>query len=555
MQLTPNNSKALIVLAVMTISVIACAWMLGAKPLGDHESYVSVTAREMLKSGDWVVPTYNGELRLQKTPLNYWFVATIAKFTGRVDEIAARLPSVLCAMLSVGAILYFVSRQLTFRIAVIAALIWSTSLAFVRYGHSARPEMALTCFVTIAFLAFYSAMLATQRKKQKIYMLVFWLSFALAMLAKGPAPLPLILVPLFLYFLIFRRWKLLPKTLPIAGTIIFLVIVLAWPVCVMARLAALTGDGQIISNITFWKREFVSRFMGSYAAGNKPFYYYSYVMFQYMLPWAPFVPIALAAPFYRVWGKKQETLLFLWLWFVADIVVMSVSGGKRMHYILPAMPAMAILSGVLFEDMVFSRQAYTAMFSRNLLLFYAGAIVAGVLGVGSYYRLEPQFIRPTIILGVLALIMLSVVLILFTRKKNTHACVAIFAGYCVLLALAFKFFLIPYSSTRYVRPFAREVAAQVPATDNLTAYHDVASRLVHYFGREVPIAQDISQAQERYQQGDWILAMGRFADELINGPGFETYRAWENAMRIKGKVVAGTLFHRPQAHFVVDPCQ
>jgi 4-amino-4-deoxy-L-arabinose transferase-like glycosyltransferase len=544
MESTPNNSKALIVSAVMAVSAIACGWMLDAKPLDDHESYVAVTAREMLQSGDWVVPTCNGELRLQKTPLNYWFVATIAKFTGRVDETAARLPSVFCAILSVGAILYFVSRQLTFRIAVIAALIWSTSIGFVRYGRSARPEMALTCFVTIAFLSFYSAMLTTRRTRQKIYMLVFWLSFALAMLAKGPAPLPLIFVPLFLYFLIFRRWKLLPKTLPIAGTIIFLVIVSAWPVCVMTRLAASTGDGQTLG---FWKREFIDRFMGSYAAGNKPFYYYSHVIFQYMLPWAAFVPIALAAPFYRVWGKKQETMLFLWLWFVADIVVMSISGGKRIHYVLPAMPAMAILSGVLFEDMVFSRQAYTAMFARNLLLFYAGGIVAGAVGGGCYARLDPQFIRPTIILGTLVLIMLGVVLILFTRKKNARACVAIFAGYCVLLTVAFKVFLIPYSSTRHVRPFAREVAARISATENLTAYHDVASRFVYYFGRKVPIAQDISQAHERYQQGDWILATGETVDELATDGRFERVRLWENAIRSKGRIVAGALFHRPDA--------
>ncbi len=544
MESPPNNSKALIVSAVMAVSAIACGWMLDAKPLDDHESYVAVTAREMLQSGDWVVPTCNGELRLQKTPLNYWFVATIAKLTGRVDETAARLPSVFCAILSVGAILYFVSRQLTFRIAVIAALIWSTSIGFVRYGRSARPEMALTCFVTIAFLSFYSAMLTTRRTRQKIYMLVFWLSFALAMLAKGPAPLPLIFVPLFLYFLIFRRWKLLPKTLPIAGTIIFLVIVSAWPVCVMTRLAASTGDGQTLG---FWKREFIDRFMGSYAAGNKPFYYYSHVIFQYMLPWAAFVPIALAAPFYRVWGKKQETMLFLWLWFVADIVVMSISGGKRIHYVLPAMPAMAILSGVLFEDMVFSRQAYTAMFARNLLLFYAGAIVAGAVGGGCYARLDPQFIRPTIILGTLVLIMLGVVLILFTRKKNARACVAIFAGYCVLLTVAFKVFLIPYSSTRHVRPFAREVAARISATENLTAYHDVASRFVYYFGRKVPIAQDISQAHERYQQGDWILATGETVDELATDGRFERVRLWENAIRSKGRIVAGALFHRPDA--------
>jgi 4-amino-4-deoxy-L-arabinose transferase-like glycosyltransferase len=547
MELRQNKSKALIVLAVMVVSATTSGWMLIAKPLGDHESYVAVTAREMLQSGDWVVPTYNGQPRLEKTPLNYWLVALVAGFTGRVDEVAARLPSMLCAMLSTAAVLYFVNRWLGFVTAVISALIWSTSLAFVRYGHSARPEMALTCFVTIAFLAFYSAMQTQQRKRQVAYILIFWASFGVAMLAKGPAPLPLILTPLFLYFLIFRQWKTLPKLLPISGVIIFLLIVLPWPALLANRLTQAAGE---TGTIAFWKREFVDRFMGSYAAGNKPFYYYSYVMLQYMLPWSVFVPMALAAPFYRVWGEKQKTMLFLWLWFVADIVVMSISAGKRMHYILPAVPAMAILTGILFEDMVFSRQAYTARFARNLLLFHAGVLIAGAVGIPRYDGLEPQFIDPTILMAVLALIVLGVVLILFARGKNAYACVAVFAGYCVLLMAAFAAFLIPYSSTRHVRPFARDVAAQVGPTDNLTAYRDVASRFVHYFGKKVPVATDMSQAYQRYQQGHWILATGKFVDDLASDGRFETARVWADAMRSKGRVVAGAVFHR--SHTVLD---
>jgi len=541
------TKKAVAVCCVLLISAITGGWKLSAKPLGDHESYVAVTAREMLQSGDWVVPTYNGQPRLEKTPLNYWLVALVAKFTGRVDEVAARLPSVLCAMLSTAAVLYFVNRWLGFRTAVISALIWSTSLAFVRYGHSARPEMVLTCFVTIAFLAFYSAMQTQQRKRQVAYMLIFWTSFGVAMLAKGPAPLPLILAPLFLYFLIFRQWKTLPKLLPISGVIIFLLIVLPWPALLANRLTQAVGE---TGTTAFWKREFVDRFMGSYAAGNKPFYYYLYVMLQYMLPWSVFVPMILVAPFYRVWGEKQKTMLFLWLWFVADIVVMSISGGKRMHYILPAVPAMAILAGILFEDMVFSRQAYTARFARNLLLFHAGALAAGVVGAPVYAAVNRQLIGSTILMAALTLTTLGAVLILFTRKKNAYACVAVFAGYCVLLMVAFAAFLIPYSSTRHVRPFARDVAAQVPPTDDLTAYHDVASRFVHYFGKKVPVAADMSQAYQRYRQGHWILATGKFVDDLASDGRFETARVWADAMRSKGRVVTGAVFHR--SHTVLD---
>lgn len=88
----------------------------------------------MLQTGDWVVPIYNGEVRIQKTPLNYWLVALTGKITGHIDELSVRAPSVILAILSTAAILYFVNRLLGFKTAVMSALIWSTSIGFVRYG-------------------------------------------------------------------------------------------------------------------------------------------------------------------------------------------------------------------------------------------------------------------------------------------------------------------------------------------------------------------------------------------------------------------------------------
>ena len=125
---------------------------------------------------------------------------------------------------------------LSFRIAVLSAAVWATSLGYIRYSHNARPEMALTFFVTLSLLSFYSAIMANSRKKQVIYALIFWVSFGLANLAKGPAPLPLVLIPLFFYVAIFRRWKELPRFLPIIGTIVFLAIVLPWPLAIAHKL-------------------------------------------------------------------------------------------------------------------------------------------------------------------------------------------------------------------------------------------------------------------------------------------------------------------------------
>ena len=63
----------------MAFAIVAAFWTLSDGALNNHECLVSVTAREMLETGDWVLPRFNGEVRLQKTPLCYWLVASVAK--------------------------------------------------------------------------------------------------------------------------------------------------------------------------------------------------------------------------------------------------------------------------------------------------------------------------------------------------------------------------------------------------------------------------------------------------------------------------------------------
>jgi len=182
--------KKLIVIATLSLSAIISFWMLPDMSLRSHECYVSVTAREMLQSGDYLWPTMNGEPRLQKTPLCYWLVAGFGKLTGNIDELSARLPSALFAFLSAVAILYYLSQWLSLRIAALSTAVWSTSYAYIRCSHRARPDMVMAFFVILCLLSFYSIVISKKRYQQVIYGLIFWVSFALANLAKGPAPVP-----------------------------------------------------------------------------------------------------------------------------------------------------------------------------------------------------------------------------------------------------------------------------------------------------------------------------------------------------------------------------
>jgi 4-amino-4-deoxy-L-arabinose transferase-like glycosyltransferase len=534
--LNDKKGRAVLVAGVLALSAISAGWTLSIDTLDNHECFVSVTSREMLQSGNWVLPTFNGQPRLQKTPLSYWLVATIAKVTGRVDEFAARLPSAVFAVLSVCAIIYFVSQWLSLRTALVCAGVWATSFGYVRYSHNARPEMTLTFFVALCFLSFYSAITAQSRKRQIAYMIVFWVSFGLGNLAKGPAPIPLVGVPLVIYIAITKQWRLIRKMLPVWGVLIFLAIMLPWPIAAAYK---------VNWDIVIWKREFVDRFFGDYASGNKPFFYYLPQMFMFIAPWVVFLPMAIVSPFYRVWNEKRPVMQFLWVVFVVDLAFLMLSGGKRQHYIMPMMPVMAVLIGILLDDMMFERTAFTVKQAKGALKMHIAAaflLAAGLVayGVGWWRQFLPAVLTTAGVIVVVAL----VVAVLFARNRPGPACGCIFGGLVAVIMIVFVGFINPLDYNKPSRRFSVAVAQMVPPTDNVVAYKSVSPRFVHYFGRPVLEIQDSSELDRFYQEGCWIAAFGKDLDELLKTWRFELVYMKQGVERHKSNPVAGGLFHK-----------
>jgi len=525
--------RRLVTIAVLAMATINAFWLLAERGLGEHEAYVSVTAREMIESGDWILPTCNDAPRLEKTPLSYWLTAASSWIVGGINELAARGPSAAMAVLTAAAILYFVGRILSFRIGAVSTAAWATSLAYIRYSHNARPEMALTFFVALSLLAFYAGLTAAARRRQVVYMTIAWASFGLGMLAKGPAPLPLVLIPVFLYVAVFRHWNKVPRLLPLAGPLIFLAIVIPWPLAVAVRL-----DFDLV----LWKKEFIDRFMGEYKPGGKPIYYYLYVMFQYAAPWSAFLAMSMAAPFYRVWNRKQPFMQFAWMWFVADLVFLTISGGKRQHYMLPLMPAAAVLTGILLEDMIFTKKAYTGRFAGNVLLGHiAVAAVGGAVAILFAGGGKLRLIGPPAVLAVAAA---AAVGLLFLKKNKTMACAAMFAGASAILLASMYAFVAHEDESQLVRSFGAEAAARIGPEDELTCYKQVPIRFVHYFGRPVGECRNLAQLYSRYSKGQWIIAIGENLPPILDDDRFHQVAFRKNAMESHGKPVAAGLFRK-----------
>lgn len=529
------------VLGVLVLSAITAGWMLSAKPLEGHECFVSVTAREMLASGNWVMPTFNGEPRLQKTPLLYWLVAGVAKVTGKIDEFTTRLPSAVFAFLSAGVVLYFVNRWLSLRVAIIATVVWATSIGYVEWSHSARPEMGLAFFVTLCLLSFYSAITSEDRRGRIVFMLVFWVSFALGNLAKGPAPVVYVGLPAALYIAINKQWRVIPKLLPVWGIIIFLVVVLPWP---------LAAAYKMNWDVVIWKREFFDRLTGEYAAGRYMWYYYFAMVFKYTAPWCIFLPIALVAPFYKIWGDKRPVMRFLWLWFAANFVFLTLSGGKRQHYLLPLIPAMSILTAILIDEMAFVRQVFTPKYAANVLrghiLFFIGFAIA----VPVYFAKTcgPELASATarlyiISFSVILIVMTAVVAVLFVKRRSGAACAALFCGITVLMAHHYTGLSNIVSQDQPIKEFAVQIAEIVPVTDKMVSYGDVPSNFIHYLGRTVQKVREEPELNNLYQQNCWVVSFGKRMEGLLSTGRFKLVYKEANAKQNEENMTAGGLFH------------
>lgn len=171
----------------------------GLLPLMDRdEPRFAEASREMLESGNWIVPHLNGRYRFDKPPMIYWLQAGCIVLLGP-SELAVRLPSAICATLTAGLLALWGRRLAGDRAGMTAALIWVTCPQAFVHAHLAVADMVMVFFFTLSCWSGWELHQAGKDKTAvRIWHRVFFVSLALGFLAKGPvawlAALPAILL-------------------------------------------------------------------------------------------------------------------------------------------------------------------------------------------------------------------------------------------------------------------------------------------------------------------------------------------------------------------------
>lgn len=202
---------------IVLVASVLMLWRLGATALDGHEAYVPATAANMADPGSWLnpavaegpippnaplnhwlIPVFNGEPRLVKTPLAYWCVAGLFKLGLPANEFTARLPSALASIALAIVVLALGRSMFSSRAALLGALMLSTSLAYVSWGRNARADMQMTLWMSLAMACVFWAMNQSAARKRHLLLLAAWGCLGLANLAKQMVPLFLFL-PIGLY--------------------------------------------------------------------------------------------------------------------------------------------------------------------------------------------------------------------------------------------------------------------------------------------------------------------------------------------------------------------
>lgn len=323
---------------IALVLAFALVWMgtLGCRKLvtPDEGRYAEIS-REMALSGDWVTPRLNGIKYFEKPPLQYWATAAAFEAFGET-EFAARLWTGLAGLLAVLATFFTGRRLFGAQAGPIAAAVCASSLLFVFMGHFNALDMGLAGMLHLAVCGFLLAQQGSAQEGRR-WMLAAWAALALAVLAKGIVALVLTGGALVLYSLATRDFSPWKRLAPVSGTLLFLAVAAPWFVAVSAANPEFARF--------FFIHEHFERFLTKTHGRVEPAWYFLPVLAVGFLPWTGAVLHAVVPASWRREGEGFQPRRFLLLWCLVVLGFFSASGSKLPSYILPMLPALALLAG------------------------------------------------------------------------------------------------------------------------------------------------------------------------------------------------------------------
>ncbi|MHB8109677.1 MAG: ArnT family glycosyltransferase [Syntrophorhabdaceae bacterium] len=503
---------------------------LSLKSLWGSEGRWAVIAREMIQNGNYFLPTINGEVYFDKPLSSYWAIIPFSYF-GKVTEASARIPGALAGIGTV-IMIFMMGRSMFGRAAgFISGAILATTFMFGFWSRTASAE-TLNVFAIWAMLW---ALPVDDTKRPFGRYLLFYLVAAVSSFCKGPLAPSVALACVFAVSAVNCAYDFRKQDSRKAGSIItghF-----QWILSLKGFAAALCGlaifafflflpvivSGSWNAVELMWK-ENVVRFIKPFDH-VEPFYIYLKYIPVFLLPWTL---VAIAALFQmRRWeGNAQKR----WMIVVtaAIFVFFTISGSRRSYYILPIVPAFALIMGRSLAGF-FTRDEEKDWTMKGALIatgFFPLAV--GCAAIGAYFGFRDYSHYTELILGPVGVIASAAALFFIYRGRAL-------IGTCIIGFLLFIMLFWGNTTgtligerTRTLKAFAQKANHYVKNTpDSRVSLYGVGnSSLIFYLdrGRPIRVIKDAGDACAYFTAGEnYLLTEEAYVDRLekeCRGPQF-----------------------------------
>jgi len=353
-----------ILIGILLVYVCGYLLPLGGRPLvAPDEMRYGEMAREMIASGDWIVPRLMNLRYFEKPVLGHWLNAGSMRLFGE-NRVGVRFASAVAVGLAALAVFLLVRRERDKETGLLAAFILLTFGEVHLLGTYSSFDSMVAAFITLSLCCFYPALSASGRRQAGWLLLVGFFA-GCAFLIKGFLAIAIPVMVIAPLLLLQKRWKdlgIMPW-LPLVG---ILAVSLPWSIAVARR-------EPDYWNYFFFEEHIHRFFAKSEAEHSEPFWYFIPVLLAGALPWTLIAPIPLFKTVKEQW--RDPFIRFGALWFLFPFLFFSASSGKLGTYILPCYPPLAILLAIGLTDrfwegrLTFFRVGAWILFSIFLLAF------------------------------------------------------------------------------------------------------------------------------------------------------------------------------------------
>lgn len=423
--------KHLLALALLALLVLAPG--IAMLPVTDRDEALYVqSSRQMLETGNWLDIRFQDAPRYKKPIGIYWLQGAAALATGYGADAPLwvyRLPSLLGATLVVlltGAIAAQIAGPIAGPTAgFVAGLICLATVSLGLEARLAKTDAVLAATILAAQYALVRLWLDPDRARRLGRNLLFWSALGLGILIKGPIAPLIVGLTLATLCLVERRLTLWRGLAPVAGLALMLAIALPWLVAI-----------AWISNGAFFTASLGQDLLGKVASGQQghglPPGAYLLMATAFFWPMVALLPAAAVAAWRRRGEPRTQVLL---AWIVPNWLLFELIATKLPNYLLPLMPAVAILAALPLAEA--NARPSTRLARWPLLWIPLGAAVLA-LGLNLAFRHYEGVIEPLgLTLSLLAVALAVLAWDRLSRDDHRRGLAALIAAAGLLQAVAY----------------------------------------------------------------------------------------------------------------------